>query len=188
MTSYSKSNAVDHSLASDHYCILTQLNISSPPRRQLCVEARNVTSVDVVAFKADLHSRLQSSSPMTAEQLHQLLVHLLDQHAPATRCKVSNRPPHLGTLLLGLSLWRLNVNDAGPREGGWRLVCMFTSNVFQSVNAFVNKLGQRAKTSFYNAKILADTTSKQFFNIANTLLGKSKAFPLPSSIPPSEIP
>ena len=99
-----QSTAIDHSLSSDHYCILTQLNISSPPRRKLCVEARNIASIDVVTFKADFNSRLQSSSPITAEQLHQLLVNLLNQYAPATRCKVSNRPPSLSYSVFGPQL------------------------------------------------------------------------------------
>ena len=113
-----QSTAIDHSLSSDHYCILTQLNISSPPRRKLCVEARNIASIDVVAFKADLNSRLQSSSPITAEQFHQLPVALVVPAHPGDTTQGFQPAPSPWYLWLGPRFWRLNVNDAGPRQGG----------------------------------------------------------------------
>ena len=110
-----QSTASDHSLTSDHSFIPTQLNTSSPSHRQLCVEARSNASVNLAVFKADLNSRLQ-------------LLHL-SQPNNSTNCwgtcrtSTSQRHDarfhlHLGNLLLGPSFWRLNVNDAGPREGG----------------------------------------------------------------------
>ncbi|WP_294078730.1 hypothetical protein, partial [Thiolapillus sp.] len=46
----------------------------------------------------------------------------------------------------------------------------------------------QAKISFYSTKILASNTSRQLFSITNSLLGKVKSSPLPSSIPLSELP
>ena len=45
-----------------------------------------------------------------------------------------------------------------------------------------------AKIYFYSTKILASNTSRQLFSITNSLLGKVKSSPLPSSIPLSELP
>ena len=64
-----QSTAIDHSHTSDHNCILIRLNSCSQPRRQLCacVETRNIASIDLAAFEADLNSGLQPSSSITAE-------------------------------------------------------------------------------------------------------------------------
>ena len=49
----------------------------------------------------------------------------------------------------------------------------------------VSKIVQQEKFTFFNTNILACTSSKQLFCITNTLLGKSKTSPLPSSVPSS---
>lgn len=59
---------------------------------------------------------------------------------------------------------------------------------FQAANKAVNTIVHSAKTAFYNAKILACSTSKQLFSVTNTLLGKSDKAPLPSTLPLSELP
>ncbi|KAL8615046.1 hypothetical protein ACOMHN_057950 [Nucella lapillus] len=98
--SVSPDNTLD---LSDHFCIVSQLNISRPTRPPVNGEARNIAAVDMMDFKDDLNARLLASPPISVEQLHSLLSQLLDEHAPATQRQVSSRP-----LPLGLRLWHLN--------------------------------------------------------------------------------
>ncbi|KAL8605767.1 hypothetical protein ACOMHN_066349 [Nucella lapillus] len=55
--------------------------------------ARNLKAVDRCALKQDLTTRLSSltSSTLTAAALDSVMTNVLDDHAPATRCKVSAR-------------------------------------------------------------------------------------------------
>ena len=60
--------------------------------------------------------------------------------------------------------------------------------IFRSACKLVSKIVQQAKSKFFNTKIRACTSSKQLFNITNTLLGKSRTSSLPSSIPSALLP
>ena len=60
--------------------------------------------------------------------------------------------------------------------------------IFRSASKLVSKIVQQAKSTFFNTKILACISSKQLFNITNTLLGKPKTSSLPSSIPSALLP
>ena len=99
------STTISPTLQSDHYSVLTQLNIFKRPPHAVYIEARNVAAIDLSSFRPDLQAGLDSRTTPSAEQLHRLLQNLLDQHAPATQRKVSSRPP---------SPWFCAV---GPRPG-----------------------------------------------------------------------
>ena len=99
------STTISPTLQSDHYSVLTQLNIFKRPPHAVYIEARNVAAIDLSSFRSDLQAGLDSCTTLSAEQLHRLLQNLLDQHAPATQRKVSSRPP---------SPWFCAV---GPRPG-----------------------------------------------------------------------
>ena len=60
--------------------------------------------------------------------------------------------------------------------------------IFQAANKFVNSLLNTAKSAYFNSKILACSTSKQLYNVTNSLLAKADASPLPSNLPPSDLP
>ncbi|KAL8625969.1 hypothetical protein ACOMHN_012561 [Nucella lapillus] len=103
---------------SDHFCIVSQLNISRPTRPPVYNEARNIAAVDMIAFKDNLNASLLASPPMSAEHLHSLLSQLLDEHAPATHRKVSSLPLTLGFRLWHLNSWKARVNAAELRDTG----------------------------------------------------------------------
>lgn len=89
-----KSVCPDHTLPSDHCCVLSHLAVSVPPPRPVYVVASNISAIDITRFKSDLQALLCSSPFLTADQLDQLLKGLLDQHAPATsRKSVPRRSP-----------------------------------------------------------------------------------------------
>ncbi|KAL8573343.1 hypothetical protein ACOMHN_032805 [Nucella lapillus] len=91
MTALVGSTVVSHALTSDHLCVPNQRNISLPPPQPKYIMARNLKAVDRCALKQDLTTRLPSltSSTLTAAALDSVMTSVLDDHAPATRRKVS---------------------------------------------------------------------------------------------------
>ncbi|KAL8564211.1 hypothetical protein ACOMHN_017480 [Nucella lapillus] len=87
------STVVSHDLTSDHFCVISQLNVSLPPPQPKYIMARNLKAVDRCALKQGLTTRLSSltSSTLTAAALDAVMTSVLDDHAPATRRKVSAR-------------------------------------------------------------------------------------------------
>ncbi|KAL8573033.1 hypothetical protein ACOMHN_010463 [Nucella lapillus] len=87
------STVVSHDLTSDHFCVISQLNVSLPPPQPKYIMARNLKAVDRCALKQDLTIRLSSmtSSTLTASALDSAMTSVLDDHTLATRRKVSAR-------------------------------------------------------------------------------------------------
>ena len=165
------------------------LNSVSPASLALlCMLRPGNSTVDLTIFKADLQAKLLAFPQLSADQLHLLLQDLLDQHAPASRHKVSNRSPFpwfssVGTQPLEAKRERRTAERQWIKSG-----LLVHKQTFRSANKLVNNIVHQAKISFYSTKILASNTSRQLFSITNSLLGKVKSSPLPSSIPLSELP
>ena len=60
--------------------------------------------------------------------------------------------------------------------------------IFRYANKLVNTIVDSAKIAYISAKVLACTTSKQLFNLTNSLLGKATSSLYPSSFPLSDLP
>ena len=112
------------------YCVVSQLRLSCLPRPPVYVEARKLSAVDLTIFKADLRAKLLASPQLSADQLQHLLKELLDQHAPASRHKVSNRPPSSWFSSVGPSFLRRSVNDGQLKDSGSSRDCSFTDRYF----------------------------------------------------------
>ena len=173
---------------SDHYCVVSKLRLSRPSRPPVYVEARKIADIDTTAFMSDLRVRLEASTQLSADQLHHLLSSLLDCHAPATRRKVSCRPLSPWFASVGPELLQAK-RERRQAERHWlKSGLEIHKQIFRAANNLVTNIVDKAKCSFYSAKILACTTSRQLFSITNSLLGKVKSTPLPSSIPMTELP
>ena len=175
-------------LTSDHYSILVQLNVAIPPTPPRYIEKRNLSSIDITAFRNDILTGLQSLPNPSAEQLHQQLRNILNSHAPSTRRKVSNRPSSPWFSAVGPELLEAK-RERRRAERQWiKSGLQVHKQIFRIANKAVSNIVQKAKAAFFNAKILACSTSKQLFNVTNTLMGKVKSSPLPVKIPAAEVP
>ncbi|KAL8605059.1 hypothetical protein ACOMHN_018860 [Nucella lapillus] len=87
------STVASRDLTSDHFCVISQLNVSLPRPQPKYIMTRSLKAVDRSALKQDLTTRLFSltSSTLTAAALDSVMTSVLDDHAPATRRKVSAR-------------------------------------------------------------------------------------------------
>ena len=50
------STTISPTLQSDHYSVLTQLNIFKPPSHAVYIEARNIAAIDLSSFRSDLQA------------------------------------------------------------------------------------------------------------------------------------
>jgi len=182
------SSRVDHTLSSDHYCVVSQLTLPKPEKQPTIITKRNLSAIDRIAFSTDLQSNLSETTLPSAVQLDKALRKTLDKHAPAKQCTVSKRPS---------CPWYCNVADdliAAKRrrrqaERKWLTTKLHVhKEILKALNHHVTQLVQSAKSSFYSSQILACKTTKQLFTLTNTLLGKSKTSSLPNNIPCSELP
>jgi hypothetical protein len=151
--------SVDHTLPSDHSCLKCSLRLSRPPPRQVYVEARKLADVDMDVFDNDLSDRLAACPPTSVDDLNQLLVDLLDTHAPATKRRVTQRPS---------SPW---YSDVGPqlleakrvRRRAYGLTVH--KQIFQVANKAVNTftpeylLGREAAKSAMQEKVTLPVSS-----------------------------
>ena len=138
------------------------------------IEATNIAAIDLSSFRSDLQAGLDFCTTLSAEQLHRLLQNLLDQHAPATQRKVSSRPPSPWFCAVGPQLLEAK-RERRRAERQWLKSGLEVHKlIFRSACKLVSKIAQQAKYKFFSTKILACTSSKQLFNITNTLLGMPK--------------
>ena len=173
---------------SDHHCIICTLRVTRPVPSPVYIEARNLSTIDLASFKADLQSKLQASSTLSADHLHHLIQDLINQHAPPMRRKISNRPPSPWFASVGPKLLEAKRERRRAERQYLKTGLTVFKQMFRACNKLVNSIVHQAKTSFYNAKILSCTTSRQLFTLTGSLLGKTKSTPLPTSISASDLP
>ena len=177
----------DQTLPSDHFCLLSQIHLRRPPPSKVQVQARNLAGVDMPTFETDLSSSLNVSHPSTADELNHILSDILDQHAPASTRSVSRRPASPWFSAVGPQLLEAKRNRRRAERQWIKTGLTVHKQIFQAANKAVTEIVHSAKTAFYNEKILAATTSKQLYNITNSLLGKHESSSLPKSIHPSRL-
>ena len=61
------SATISPTLQSDHYSVLTHLNIFKPPPHAVYIEARNIAAIDLSSFRSDLQAGLDSCTTLSAE-------------------------------------------------------------------------------------------------------------------------
>ena len=88
---FHRSTEVFDALASDHMCVITQLDVTVTPHAPVYRVARNLRDVNQAAFNEVLQAELGSLTDPTADQLDTTQRIVLDKHAPASRRRVSTR-------------------------------------------------------------------------------------------------
>ena len=176
-------------LQSDHYSvltqlkILTQLNIFKPPPHAVYIEARNVAAIDLSSFRSDLQAGLDSCTTLSAEQLHRLLQNSPGSARPCHSAQGFQPPPSPWFCAVGPQLLEAKRERRRAERQRLKSGLEVHKQIFRSACKLVSKIVRQAKSTFCNTKILACTSSKQLFNITNTLIGKSETSSLPSCIP-----
>ena len=173
-----KLTSVDHNLSSDHFCVSCSLNLSKPPIPRANRQVRRLASLDMAAFKISLQAGMPSEP--TADELFHVLRSTLDKHAPVARRLVSDRPHSPWYNSVGPELLKAK-RERRKAEKRWRTSGLTVHRqIFQLTRNKVTDIVHHAKSAFFSSKILACTTAKQLFSVANNILGKVNTSPLPT--------
>ena len=168
-----------HGLTSDHTAILCKLDVSVP------VQNLNL-------FRTDTSKRLTPAPQKSVSQVSSIsdynnhLCSVLDKHAPLCRCTVRTRKPTPWFSSIAEQFCELK---GERRQAAW-LKSKLTAHkqIHDSIKQKLTNLVHKAKQAYYSAKIQSSTTCKQLFQNFDTILGKSRSSPLPSTFDSDDLP
>ena len=87
-----RSTEVTKALKSDRFCVVVAFDINLSPLSPVYCNTRNIRGIDRDAFRGDVQAELSGTGQLcTANQFNAALRGVLDQHAPLTRRKVTQR-------------------------------------------------------------------------------------------------
>ncbi len=180
---------------SDHSAVSCRLAVACPPPPLRCVTSRNLRAVDPAAFQKDVEEFAadacsSAGSNPDAEGLVDTyttgLRRVLERHAPLVTRTVRDRPsaPWLTDEV------REARRERRRAERCWRKTGLTVHReIYASKRKSTSACVSAAKQKHYSDKVdSAASSSKQFFNVCNDLMGKSTAKPLPSNIKPEDLP
>ena len=86
-----RSTQVTQELASDHFCVVAELNIAIPSASSKSIVTRKIKAIDRDAFKHDLSDCISPARCDSIEALNTSLAACLDKHAPLCCRKVRSK-------------------------------------------------------------------------------------------------
>ena len=180
------STKLHHGLTSDHTAILCKLDVSVPVQKPKTFLYRCLKKIDTGAFKQDLSHAVSQVSSISDYNNH--LCSVLDKHAPLCRCTVRTRKPTPWFSSIAEQFCELK-RERRQAERRWlKSKLAVHKQIYDSIKQIVTNLVDKAKQAYYSAKIQSSTTCKQLFQNFNTILGKSRSSPLPSTFDSDDLP
>ena len=180
------STKLHHGLTSDHTAILCKLDVSVPAHKPETFLYRCLKKIDTGAFKQDLSHAVSQVSSISDYNNH--LCSVLDKHAPLCRCTVRTRKPTPWFSSIAEQFCELK-RERRQAERRWlKSKLTVHKQIYDSIKQIVTNLVDKAKQAYYSAKIQSSTTCKQLFQNFNTILGKSRSSPLPSTFDSDGLP
>ena len=156
--------------------------MSVPVQKPETCSYRCLKKIDTGAFKQDLSHAVSQVSSISDYNNH--LCSVLDKHAPLCRCTVRTRKPTPWFSSIAEQFCELK-RERRQAERRWLTV---HKQIYDSIKQKVTNLVDKAKQAYYSAKIQSSTTCKQLFQNFNTILGKSRSSPLPSTFDSDDLP
>ena len=176
------SSTVTSKLTSDHLAILCKLDLTIPEPTNEKRLRRNINSIDMQQFSLDIKLKLESVGNPSAEQFHCFLQSILDKHAPLSlEINRQNKfSPWYHEICAELQTAKRIRRKAERRWLSSKLTVH--KEMYIEAKMQVTKIVQNAKSEYYSLKIAKCINCKQLFNVADKLLGRNIALPLPSNV------
>ena len=161
-------------------------DVSVPVQKPETFSYRCLKKIDTGAFKQDLSHAVSQVSSISDYNNH--LCSVLDKHAPLCRCTVRTRKPTPWFSSIAEQFCELK-RERRQAERRWlKSKLTVHKQIYDSIKQIVTNLVDKAKQAYYSAKIQSSTTCKQLFQNFNTILGKSRSSPLPSTFDSDDLP
>jgi hypothetical protein len=178
---------IDAPVISDHSAVTLKLPLCKPPPAVTTQSFRKIKDINIDNFQSDILRSSLHTSPAEnvndlANQYYTVLQELLNTHAPKITKKMKVRPitPWYTSAIKSAKTARRKA------ERQWRSSKLAIHlDIFRAAQCKVTKLCTVAKSSYMCEKIHESKgNQKQLFKIANDLLYRKKARPLPSHTDP----
>ena len=180
------STKLHHGLTSDHTAILCKLDVSVPVQKPETFSYRCLRKIDTGAFKQDLSHAVSQFSSISDYNNH--LCSVLDKHTPLCHCTVRTRKPTPWFSSIAEQFCELKREHRQAEIRWLKSKLTVHKQIYESIEQKVTNLADKAKQAYYSAKIQSSTTCKQLFQNFNTILGKSRSSPLPSTFDSGDLP
>ena len=165
---------------------MCKLDVSVPVQKPETFSYRCLEKIDTGAFKQDLSYAVSQVNSISDYSNH--LCSVFDKHAPLCRCKVRTRKPTPWFSSIAQQFCELK-RERRQAERRWlKSKLTVHKQIYDSIKQKVTNLADKAKQAYYSAKIQCRTTCKQLFQNVNTILGKSRSSPLPSTFDSDDLP
>ncbi|WP_419615719.1 reverse transcriptase family protein [Thiolapillus sp.] len=180
------STKLHHGLTSDHTAILCKLDVSVPLQEPETFQYRCLKKIDTNTFKQDLSDVISRSSSVSDYNNH--LRSVLDKHAPLCRRTSRTRKPTPWFSSIAEQFCELK-RERRKAERRWlKSKLTVHKQIYDSIKQKVTDLVDKAKRTYFSAKIQSSTTCKQLFQNFNSMLGKNFSSPLPSAFDSDDLP
>ena len=148
------------------------------PASQLCILSRNTKKIVIPKFKEQLSSALsEKCNESNINELDSVIRDVLDNHAPLTERTVNER---MNTPWFTKEM-KTSKQDKRRAETKWRKTKL---QIHKEIYIFhkkkLKRITTKSKSDYYRNKFNNVNTSKDFFHLANELLGKNNKLSLPS--------
>ena len=184
---HEKSTVTD-SHKSNHYCNMSNCNVSVSKTSTLCRTVRNRANIDRPSINAELSSVSEFSTVEKANQYCEYLRTVLDKHAPHYLLKAINH---------NSSRWFESIMDEifipmrerRQAERKWRNTELtIFKDLYRQAKHMVSKFVHSAKCKFYTERIAMASSSKELHQIVNTLSNRHPLKILPTIYPSADLP
>ena len=183
-----RKSTVTDSLESDHYCTKYYFNISVSKPSTLYRTVRNIANIDRPSFIAELSSVSEFSSVENANQFCDYMRTVLDKHAPPSLRKVitHSSSPWFESIRDELFIAKRERRQA---ERKWRSTKLtIFKDLYGQAKHKVSQLVHTAKCKYYTERIALASSSKELYQIVNTLSNRHPPKILPTIYPSADLP
>ena len=179
------STKLHNGLTSDYTAILCKLDVSVPVQKPETFSYRCLRKIHTSAFKQDLShpvSQVSSISDLITISVLSLT------STPLSAVAVCTRKPTPWCSSIAEQFCELK-RERRQAERRWlKSKLTVHEQIYDSIKQKVTNLVDKARQAYYSAKIQSSTTCKQLFQNFNTILGKSRSSPLPSTFDFDDLP
>ena len=180
------STKLHHGLTSDYTAILCKLDVFVPVQKPETFSYRCLKKIDTGAFKQDLSHAVSQVSSISDYNNH--LCSVLDKHTPLCRFTVRTRKPMPWFSSIAEQFCEPKQERLQAERRWLKSKLTVHKQIYVSIKQKVTNLVDKAKQAYCSAKIRSSTTCKQLSQNFNTIPGKSRSSPLPSTFNSDDLP
>ena len=182
------STTVNENLSSDHFCVVSKLDITKPSSEILVKESRNIKRIDRQKFLLDLNEEISLDQCNSFSQLNENLLSVLNKHAPLVcrKVKTNKNDPWFDDIKEEVTQAKRKRRGAEKRKNQTGLI--IHKQIYNEEKKKVTRIISNARTNYYSGQIENCSDNRKLYGLINTLIGNEKCSPLPTNFDCDQLP